>query len=279
MTRLFFSLLFLSSTYAWAQPAPVVESMTKNESGYAIPCTVNESKLSFKLDGADSTVAISASTVQELLGTGLIKAIDFTNASDYNEADKSIVENAEIDLQSIKICGKSISHIKAVVVKDLSAPLVLGRDLLSRYGCFELDYKANTISLLGDMPADVTDEKLLKKRAKALEKGELTVLQSQMQLIQGRWNCENLFKNESRNVNIKKTVGEVLVKFEKNKFTMSIAGEDRMFTFKIENNVVVFTDVKGYPNLKLRRLRKGDLIFDQVYPDKFTLNFYMKPYE
>lgn len=73
-----------------------------------------------------------------------------------------------------------------------------------------------------------------------------------------------------KEVNFMKEVGEILIKFNCDQYSMSMGGEERTFTFTIEDKTVKFVDVKNYPNLEVisiaRNKNTGSLVFSQYYP-------------
>lgn len=99
--------------------------------------------------------------------------------------------------------------------------------------------------------------------------------------LQGRWECDSMFKGDHL-VDHKKLVGEILMKFEGQQFFMSIAGEERQFTYALRGDTIAFTDVKNYPNLLLEAVDKKNnrLVTTQYYPEEdFTIRWVMVLYK
>lgn len=98
--------------------------------------------------------------------------------------------------------------------------------------------------------------------------------------LQGRWVCDSMYK-DNKSIDYKKVSGTILMKFDKDKFTMSMAGEERTFTFGMKDEIIMFTDVKNYPNITVKSLEKGKkFVGQQYYPnDNFTITWVMVPFK
>lgn len=97
-------------------------------------------------------------------------------------------------------------------------------------------------------------------------------------MIQGRWTCSQMLKDNTA-VDFKKVVGTLIMKFNGDKYTMSMGGEERTFKFAISNDTIHFTNVKNYPPLVIVKLEKKQrLECTQFYPnDKYTIKWVMVP--
>ncbi len=97
-------------------------------------------------------------------------------------------------------------------------------------------------------------------------------------LIQGRWTCSQMLKDNDV-VDFKKVVGSLIMKFNGDKYTMSMGGEERTFKFAISNDTIHFTNVKNYPPLIIVKLEKKQRFeCTQYYPnDKYIIKWVMIP--
>lgn len=112
--------------------------MNKNGGVYEIPCTVNGVKMNFIFDTGASDVCISLTEALFLYKNGYLEEADLGDTSYSQVADGSIVENMEINLHSIMIEDILITDVKALVVKSIDAPLLLGQSVIKRLGRIEM---------------------------------------------------------------------------------------------------------------------------------------------
>ena len=112
--------------------------MTKKGGVYELPCLVNGVKMNFILDTGASKVSISGTEVLFLYKNGYLKDSDFLGESYSIIADGNVIENDEILLRSIQIAGIEIRDVKATVINNLSAPLLLGQSALEKFSKVEI---------------------------------------------------------------------------------------------------------------------------------------------
>lgn len=112
--------------------------MEKSGGVYTLPCFVNGVKMKFIFDTGASNVCISLTEAMFLYKNGYLEDADFLGESKSIVADGSIVENMEINLHSIEIEGIMMTDIKAMVVKSIDAPLLLGQTAIQKMGRIEL---------------------------------------------------------------------------------------------------------------------------------------------
>lgn len=106
---------------------------------YQIPCVVNGVKMNFIFDTGASNVCISMTEAMFLAKNDYLEDEDFIGRSQSQIADGSVVENMEINLHSLEIEGIMLTDVKAIVVKSLDAPLLLGQSALKKLGKIEID--------------------------------------------------------------------------------------------------------------------------------------------
>lgn len=112
--------------------------MEKSGGVYTLPCYVNGIKMKFIFDTGASNVCISLTEALFLYKNGYLEENDIIGESKSVVADGSIVENMEINLHSIEVEGIMMTDVKAVVVKSLDAPLLLGQSAIQKMGKIEL---------------------------------------------------------------------------------------------------------------------------------------------
>lgn len=112
--------------------------MEKSGGVYTLPCYVNGIKMKFIFDTGASNVCISLTEALFLYKNGYLEENDIIGESKSVVADGSIVENMEINLHSIEVEGIMMTDVKAMVVKSLDAPLLLGQSAIQKMGKIEL---------------------------------------------------------------------------------------------------------------------------------------------
>jgi aspartyl protease family protein len=109
---------------------------------------VNGMKLKFLLDTGASDILISIAEAIFLLKQGLIKEEDILEESkEYKIADGSLMIGDVINLRSVKIGNKTLKNVKATVIDNPYAELLLGQSVLSQFGKVTIDNKNNELIL------------------------------------------------------------------------------------------------------------------------------------
>src|SRR6266496_4697048 len=123
----------------------------KSEGGVSIiPCKVNGLNLNFIFDTGAGDVSISLTEASFMLKNGYLEKNDIIGTSNYLDANGNISEGININLREIEIGGLKIKNVKASIVKNLKAPLLLGQSALSKLGRFQIDLDSNTLTILNE---------------------------------------------------------------------------------------------------------------------------------
>jgi uncharacterized protein (TIGR02145 family) len=121
----------------------------KREGGVSIiPCKVNGLNLSFIFDTGASDVTISLVEASFMLKNGYLDKKDILGSSNYSDATGNISEGIIINLKEIEICGLKLYNVRAAIVKEIDAPLLLGQSALSKLGKIQLDFVNNTLTII-----------------------------------------------------------------------------------------------------------------------------------
>ena len=112
---------------------------------YKIPTEVNNISMKFIFDTGASTISISETEALYLYKQGAINEEDILGSVYFQDATGNISEGTEINLKSVKIGSHTINNVKASVVHNLQAPLLLGQSALSRFGKVTIDYDKGII--------------------------------------------------------------------------------------------------------------------------------------
>ena len=128
----------------------------KSEGGASIiPCKVNGLNLNFIFDTGASDVSISLTEASFMLKNGYLDISDIIGTSNYLDANGNINEGVIINLREIEIAGLKLSNVKATIIKNIKAPLLLGQSAINKLGKIEIDLTSNTITILkGQKPHD-----------------------------------------------------------------------------------------------------------------------------
>jgi clan AA aspartic protease (TIGR02281 family) len=125
------------------------EIKMKSENGVSvIPCKVNGLKLNFIFDTGASEVSISLTEALFMLKNEYLDTIDIIGTLKYQDATGKISEGVTINLKEIEIGGLKLYNVKATIIKNGKAPLLLGQSAISKLGKIEIDLTTNTLTIL-----------------------------------------------------------------------------------------------------------------------------------
>lgn len=113
-----------------------------------IPCKVNGLDLELIFDTGASDVSISLNEATSMLNNGKLTKSDIIGTANYVNANGDITEGIVINIKEIEIAGLKMTNVKASVVKNLDAPLLLGQTAISKLGKIQLDLNNNTLAIL-----------------------------------------------------------------------------------------------------------------------------------
>lgn len=112
----------------------------QNDGGvYTTPCIVNGLKLRFIFDTGASNVSLSLSEAIFMLKNGYLEEKDIHGSSYTQIANGDIIENTTVNLREIEIGGIKIYNVEAVIIHELSAPLLLGQSAIQKLGIIQID--------------------------------------------------------------------------------------------------------------------------------------------
>ena len=102
--------------------------------------------MEFIFDTGASDITMSATEAMFLYKHGKLTDDDIIGTQQYRIADGSIIEGTVVNLRKVVIGNKVLNNVKASIVHNLSAPLLLGQSALSNFGKVSIDYKKQEIS-------------------------------------------------------------------------------------------------------------------------------------
>lgn len=121
---------------------------TKEGGVCRVKCTINGLPLYFVFDTGAADVSISSVEANFMLKNGYLTNADFMGKQNYVTATGEIHEGTIINLRELRVGDVVLHDIKASVVKNQSAPLLLGQSCFRRFGTLEVDNDAQVIRFL-----------------------------------------------------------------------------------------------------------------------------------
>lgn len=112
---------------------------TKENGMYKVKCSINNLPLYFILDTGASVVSISSVEATFMMKNDYIRPADIIGKQNYLNANGEVSEGTVINLRNVNFGGLDLNDIRASVVHNQSAPLLLGQSVLSRLGNIEID--------------------------------------------------------------------------------------------------------------------------------------------
>jgi clan AA aspartic protease (TIGR02281 family) len=121
----------------------------KRDGGISIiPCKVNGLNLNFIFDTGASDVSLSMTEADFMLKNGYLLVSDIIGSNKFSDANGNISEGVIINLKEIEIAGLKLYNVKASIVKNNKAPLLLGQTAIGKLGKIQLDLEQNTLTIL-----------------------------------------------------------------------------------------------------------------------------------
>lgn len=105
----------------------------------SVKCSINELPLTFVFDTGASTVSISQLEANFMLKNGFLNRDDFVGTGRFVDANGNVSEGTIINLREVEFGGLKLTNVKASVVSNQKAPLLLGQSVLGRLGSIEID--------------------------------------------------------------------------------------------------------------------------------------------
>ena len=110
-------------------------------------CSINGLPLHFCFDTGASGVTISSVEAQFMLKNGYLKSADIKGKKNFVLANGEIDEGTVIVLRNVNFGGLKIENVRASVVHNQNASLLLGQTLLGRLGKIEIDNNRNVLKI------------------------------------------------------------------------------------------------------------------------------------
>lgn len=112
---------------------------TKESGVCKVKCAINGLPLHFIFDTGAADVSISSVEATFMAKNDFLSSSDIIGKQNYQTADGNITEGTIINLKDVKFGSLHLNNIKASVVRNQAAPLLLGQSVLSKLGKIEID--------------------------------------------------------------------------------------------------------------------------------------------
>lgn len=119
----------------------VTVPFTKENGIYKVKCSINDLPLHFYFDTGASDVTLSMVEANFMFKNGYLKSSDIIGSTIYSDANGELSEGMVINIAHVNFGGLELKNVKASIVRNQKAPLLLGQSVLSRLGKIEIDYK------------------------------------------------------------------------------------------------------------------------------------------
>ena len=104
-----------------------------------VKCEINGLPLHFVFDTGASDVTISMVEANFMMKNGYLSANDVIGKQNYMDANGNVSEGTVIVLKNVNFGGLELTNVKASVVRNQQAPLLLGQTVLGKAGKIEID--------------------------------------------------------------------------------------------------------------------------------------------
>lgn len=104
-----------------------------------VQCKINDLPMKFVFDTGASDVSISMVEATFMMKNGYLTKKDVVGSAYYYDAVGNINEGTVINLRKVQFGDMEIDNVRASVVRNQKAPLLLGQTVLSRAGKIEID--------------------------------------------------------------------------------------------------------------------------------------------
>lgn len=112
-----------------------------------VNCKINDLPMKFVFDTGASDVSLSMVEATFMMKNGYLSDRDVIGSARFSDAVGNVNEGTVINLRKVEFGGVTLDNVKASVVRNQVAPLLLGQTVLSRIGKIEIDNQRKVIQL------------------------------------------------------------------------------------------------------------------------------------
>lgn len=99
-------------------------------------------------DTGASDVTLSLVEATFMMKNGYLSGKDVVGNQRYVDANGEVSVGTVINLKDVNFGGQSLTNVRASVVRNQKAPLLLGQSVLGRLGKIEIDNTKNVIKII-----------------------------------------------------------------------------------------------------------------------------------
>lgn len=110
-----------------------------------VKCQINDLPMRFVFDTGASDVSISMVEASFMMKNGYLSEKDVIGSARFSDAVGNVSEGTVINLKKVKFGDLELDNVRASVVRNQKAPLLLGQTVLSRIGKIEIDNEKKVI--------------------------------------------------------------------------------------------------------------------------------------
>ncbi len=112
---------------------------TKENGVCHVKCKINDLPLYFVFDTGASTVSLSMVEATFMMKNGYLDKKDVVGSQYFGDANGNVSEGTIINIRQVDFGGLKLENVRASVVRNQKAPLLLGQSVLGRLGKIEID--------------------------------------------------------------------------------------------------------------------------------------------
>ena len=120
---------------------------TKEDGVFRVKCQINDLPLSFIFDTGASDVTISMVEATFMVKNGYLSDSDIIGSQRYMDANGNVAVGTVINLKKVDLGDFSLNNVRAAVVRNQKAPLLLGQSVLGRLGKVEIDNSKQVLKI------------------------------------------------------------------------------------------------------------------------------------
>jgi len=119
----------------------VIVPLTQEDGVMYLTIRVNDVPMKFIFDTGASLISMSTVEAEFLVKQGTLTEDDIVGTAYFSDANGDTNEGLIVNLRSVNIGGIVVENVKASVVPNQEAPLLLGQTLLQQFGTITIDNK------------------------------------------------------------------------------------------------------------------------------------------
>ena len=119
----------------------------KEEGVCKVKCKINDLPLHFVFDTGASDVTLSMVEATFMMKNGYLTGNDVVGSQRYMDANGDVSVGTVINLKNVNFGGLELNNVRASVVRNQKAPLLLGQSVLARLGKIEIDNSKRVLKI------------------------------------------------------------------------------------------------------------------------------------